>query len=355
MRAADIHAHIGTDWPAILVQLGIPETALRNKHGPCPACGGKDRFRFDHGRKGRNRGDYICGQCGAGDGFKLLMSVHGWTFAEARRQVLTAAHLESPSGMPAVAVGSSTRERRAAISPDRLPTIGVTPDRLPQRAPAAQQPSAKVLAIRRGSCAVADCQDAVTYLESRALWPLPPGCTLKAHPSLEYWHEGTGARNPGLVAEVRDIGGDLVTLHVTYLCDGRKLNACDARKILSPVNGHEGCAARLLPVAQVSGAPECVLGVAEGVETALSAALLDGAPVWAALNTSLLAKFQPSPGVTLLRVYADRDAPGLEAAARLIERLQGVVKCELRVPSGGHKDFNYQLMSRNRGGGATRE
>jgi putative DNA primase/helicase len=171
---------------------------------------------------------------------------------------------------------------------------------------------------------------------------------LKAHPTLEYWHEGDATRHAALVAEVRDIEGELVTVHVTYLCGGRKLDACDTRKILSPLNGHEGCAVRLLPA-------EGILGVAEGVETALSAAVLDGVPVWAALNTSLMAKFQPPPCVTLLRVYADRDAPGLEAAARLIERLQGVVRCELRVPSGGHKDFNDQLMSRNRGGGMTRE
>src|ERR1700758_1335926 len=55
MQAAEIHARLGSNWPAVLAQLGIPETALRNKHGPCPACGGKDRYRFDNKR---GRGDY---------------------------------------------------------------------------------------------------------------------------------------------------------------------------------------------------------------------------------------------------------------------------------------------------------
>jgi putative DNA primase/helicase len=338
LSAADIHARIA--WPEVLAQLGIGESFLRRKKsGPCPMCGGRDRYTFDNRH---HRGDFFCRGCGPGDGFELLMRVHGWTFSEARRQVLTAAHLESFSNMPLVPRDAVTNGRGAAILPNPLPTTGGTAYRLP---PAAQQPSARVLAIRRGSCAVAGCQDAVVYLQTRALWPLPQGCTLKAHPSLEYWHEGESARYAGLVADVCDIEGQFVTAHVTYLCDGKKLNACDTRKILAPLNGHSGCAARLLPAVRVSGAAECVLGVAEGVETALSAALLDGAPVWAALNTSLLAKFQPPPGVTLLRVYADRDAPGLEAAARLIERLQGVVKCELRVPSRGHKDFNDQLMS----------
>ena len=35
-------------WPSILEKLGIDASYLKNKHGPCPACGGTDRFRFDN-------------------------------------------------------------------------------------------------------------------------------------------------------------------------------------------------------------------------------------------------------------------------------------------------------------------
>ncbi len=31
-------------WPDILVRFGIDESYLRNRHGPCPLCGGRDRF-----------------------------------------------------------------------------------------------------------------------------------------------------------------------------------------------------------------------------------------------------------------------------------------------------------------------
>jgi putative DNA primase/helicase len=34
-------------WPSILSRLGIEVPDGPKKHGPCPACGGKDRFRFD--------------------------------------------------------------------------------------------------------------------------------------------------------------------------------------------------------------------------------------------------------------------------------------------------------------------
>ena len=61
------HAH---HWHGILVGLGVPASALVNKHGPCPVCGGNDRFRFDD-KEGL--GTFICSHCGAGDGPKLAM------------------------------------------------------------------------------------------------------------------------------------------------------------------------------------------------------------------------------------------------------------------------------------------
>ena len=71
-------------WPGILENLGIDAHFLRNKHGPCPACGGHDRFRFDD-KDGR--GTWICSHCGAGDGFDLLQHLFGWRFREAAEQV----------------------------------------------------------------------------------------------------------------------------------------------------------------------------------------------------------------------------------------------------------------------------
>ncbi|MCR8999352.1 hypothetical protein MZE56_004465 [Rahnella perminowiae] len=61
------------NWPFILPALGInvPEN---NKHGTCPKCGGKDRFRFDD-KDGR--GTWFCNQCGNGDGLDLLCLISG--------------------------------------------------------------------------------------------------------------------------------------------------------------------------------------------------------------------------------------------------------------------------------------
>jgi len=325
LRADDIHARIGAAWPSVLAQLGISDEFLRpKKSGPCPACGGRDRYTFDNRHL---RGDFICRRCGAGDGFTLLERVHRWTYTEARRQVLEVTQLQTSSKGVA---GVERRARPAAISPAPLSPY---------------RPPARVLAVARGACAVADCPDAVAYLESRGLWPLPGGCALKAHPALEYWHEGQRVGvYPGLVAEVCDLAGELVTVHVTYLENGRKLSTHEPRKILSPLTGREGCAVRLLEPDRYPGNEQTPyrgkefsgLGIAEGIETALSAAALHAMPVWAALNTSLLAKFEPPAAVKLLHIYADADRAGLEAAGRLTQRLQGRVRFELHVPAAPH-------------------
>src|ERR1700722_3864303 len=166
LRAADIHARIGSSWPAVLAQLGIAEEFLRRrKAGPCPVCGGRDRYVFDN-RKGR--GDFLCRGCGAGSGFDLLMRVHGWRFSETRRRVLEVSGIAAENP-PTIAQGALP----AAITSEPIAT-----------------PTAKIRALVRSACAVADCSDAVAYLGSRGLWPLPSGCGLKAHPALDYWHEG---------------------------------------------------------------------------------------------------------------------------------------------------------------------
>mgnify|MGYP001160215456 FL=1 len=79
-------------WPQILSALaGLSEKQLRNKHQPCPLCGGKDRYRYDDRFQ---NGDWFCNQCGgpnghggAGDGFSMLMRRNGWTFKEAAQRV----------------------------------------------------------------------------------------------------------------------------------------------------------------------------------------------------------------------------------------------------------------------------
>lgn len=87
-------------WPEILVRLGISAEMLHRKHGPCPGCGGTDRFRFDDQD---GRGTWICGGGGerrAGDGFELLVHVHGWSHADALHRVADVLGLASGADLP---------------------------------------------------------------------------------------------------------------------------------------------------------------------------------------------------------------------------------------------------------------
>ncbi|MGL5290192.1 MAG: primase-helicase zinc-binding domain-containing protein [Aeromonas sp.] len=91
-------------WFGLLDTLGIAVPA-RGKHGPCPICGGSDRFRLDD--KG-GRGTWICNQCGAGDGLDLIQRITGKSPKEAAELVAGALGI-SPSN---VAISEAEREQQ---------------------------------------------------------------------------------------------------------------------------------------------------------------------------------------------------------------------------------------------------
>jgi len=83
----------------ILSSLGIAPDYLRNRHMPCPGCGGHDRYRFDD-KDGR--GTFYCGGGGnpvSGDGFTLLNHIYGWDFKTAAEEVSNVLGVESTSNV----------------------------------------------------------------------------------------------------------------------------------------------------------------------------------------------------------------------------------------------------------------
>ncbi|EHD0356057.1 DUF927 domain-containing protein, partial [Salmonella enterica subsp. enterica serovar Muenchen] len=70
-------------WPVILqmLRIDVPENG---RHGPCPKCGGKDRFRLDDLD---GRGTWICSQCGNGDGLDLVKLMTGYGVRKAAQEV----------------------------------------------------------------------------------------------------------------------------------------------------------------------------------------------------------------------------------------------------------------------------
>lgn len=86
LDAATVRAAAQGRWNSILPALNINLPTHPRQHGPCPTCGGKDRFRFDD-RDGN--GSWFCNQCvpHAGDGFSLVMKALNQPFREALMSV----------------------------------------------------------------------------------------------------------------------------------------------------------------------------------------------------------------------------------------------------------------------------
>jgi phage/plasmid primase-like uncharacterized protein len=83
------------------------------------------------------------------------------------------------------------------------------------------------------------------------------------------------------------------------------------------------------------------LGIAEGIETALSAMQVFKTPVWATLSSGGIASFPILPGIKLLTVFADHDQPGIAAAATCCRRYNAAgIDAEIRHPSKPGTDWN---------------
>ena len=100
-------------WPRILPALGVK--VIKNRHQACPVCGGSDRFRFDD-KEGR--GTWLCNQCGAGDGLKLVEKVFGVKPSEAAQKVNAVTGNLPPVAPEVIATAEAETEadRKAAVS-----------------------------------------------------------------------------------------------------------------------------------------------------------------------------------------------------------------------------------------------
>src|SRR3981189_2194330 len=99
-------------WAEILPQLGVDIRFLTNRHGPCPICGGRDRFRFDD-KDGS--GSYYCHQCGAGSGVILVRKKHEGDFKTACDEIdKIIGHDASPPKPTPATDGAKEKARRLA-------------------------------------------------------------------------------------------------------------------------------------------------------------------------------------------------------------------------------------------------
>jgi putative DNA primase/helicase len=307
-------------WHDVLVAVGVPASALTGKHASCPACGGKDRFRFDD-KEGS--GSWYCNGCPrrSGYGIHLPQQVFGWNYAE------TCAAIE------AVLVGAEPNVDRVPHStPAEMSRMG--DKSLPKALAAAK-------AIWESAQRINDRNGTGVYLARRGLQNVADALWLRHGDRVLYLDEDGEfcGRFPAMLAAVRAPSGNIFGLHRTFLTpDGRKADVPTPRKLLGTLP--DGAAVRL---ADHGGE----LGIAEGIETALSATALTGIPCWAAINANGLAKWLPPEGVRSVVIFGDHDAKfaGQQAAFTLAHRLacRGLA-VRVEIPSSVGDDWNDVLM-----------
>ncbi|MAM11790.1 MAG: virulence-associated protein E [Rhizobiaceae bacterium] len=144
---------------------------------------------------------------------------------------------------------------------------------------------------------------AETYLANRFL--VPPWRDLRYNPRTPLGRGRAAVFRPALIAAVRE-GHRLVAIHRTFLDPLAGLKASDLTEPRMML-GRPGRGAVQLAAATT------VLGLAEGIETALAAMRLHRIPVWATLGAERAAHVLLPSRLERLVLLFDRDAAGWKA------------------------------------------
>lgn len=147
--------------------------------------------------------------------------------------------------------------------------------------------------------------------------------SVRFNPALPYYDEDGKEVGvfPAIISAIRDVEGNVITLHRTYLSQhGKQAKVSCSKKMMPIPDGLDvnGAAVQL-------GTPrEGVLGVAEGMETALSAFRASKIPVWSTVNATLMESFEAPEGVHTVLIWADKDKSltGEKSANTLKSRLE---------------------------------
>lgn len=308
-------------WLRILTEAGIPHEYLENPNRPCPLCGGRDRFTFFKKESG---GGWFCRGCGHGDGIALLQRWRHEGF------IRTLEYLEAVLALPSVSMQESGKKRyqnsAAQTETSRQKIERFWEEAIPINRLTATDPVLCYLKqrhlLRRETLAITE---------------------LRSHPLLDYWENDLGnvwrhERWPALLARVSDDKGRMVSLHRTYLTQEGLKAPVSAQKKLAVSYGDNGLI-RLFAAGEV-------LGVAEGIETALAAHWLFKVPVWSAICANGFAHFSVLPDrVKKLIVFGDNDESftGQAAAWGLAKTMRSRyphLEIEVKIPSQAGDDWH---------------
>ena len=294
-------------WFYILSSLGINQDYLTDKHGPCPMCGGKDRFRWDD-KEGR--GTYYC-KCGPVDGFSLLMKFHNWSFPETVNQI----------------------EELLNSKPPKIENLKDKYKKDPMEA---------INKIISGTKRIKQGDPVSEYLTNRGLSKIPD--TLGFHSGL--FEPLTGKSYQTMIAKVIASNDETICIHKTFIKDGQKANIKTPRKMTPAKGTINGAAIRLFPADD-----ENIVGIAEGIETAIAAHEIFKLPVWSVMTANGIKTFKPPGYIKTVIIFADNDKTflGQMVAYSLAYRLRSEgFKVEINIPCSQGSDWLDELIKKKR-------
>ncbi len=309
----EVKTRMDGNWKSVLESF-LGSQVLVKPNQPCPFCGGKDRFSY---LAKKSDGSCFCRHCGYRDGIRMMMDIQHKTFPEVIRE------LAENLGIPEVEPNKfqlKTPVIPKAFSPERLWNL------------------AKPLTEDDG---------AVLYLKSRGL-DGTNFLSLRFIPKLRYaecTEESTlqESFHQGLLCRVDSADKECMNILRIYLDNGRKAQVKVAKKILG--KQLSGGYIKLGEVDPQKG----ILGLAEGVETALSAAKLFGFPVCSVITAFNFKNFTPPSEVRKLVLFGDSDSNFIgqrevySAASALARKYPGL-EISVRLPEELDSDWNDVLM-----------
>lgn len=259
--------------------------------GPCPACGGKDRFAVNV-----SKNKWVCrGAGGGGDAIGLVMHCAGLTFPQACEELTGEA---PPSGNT-----EYTPEQRAAWVTRQAEAEERDRHRQAEDALAEERRKETAIKIWNQSVSIEGTL-AEEYLFRRVKGlnekeALPD--VLRFHPACLFAEERK--RFPTLIARVDDAEGQQVGVWRIPLDEkGGNIYDADGEKIKRGLGPCGGGAVRLH-----SPKGGSYIAVCEGIETGFGVHLLSGLPVWACRTANGLSGLALPWEIERLAIYPDGD------------------------------------------------
>jgi len=159
---------------------------------------------------------------------------------------------------------------------------------------------------------------ATAYLRTRKIILTPEN--IRFCPSC--YESDSKANFPAMIARVQNADGKPVSIHRTYLDGTGKADIESPKKLMPGTEPLSGSAIRLfMPDGKVF--EKDVLGVAEGIETAIAAAQLFRIATWACVSSSIMVGWIPPKEYRRIVIFGDSDSSftGQSSAYQLAKKL----------------------------------